>query len=47
MATKEAAVFVVDMGKSMAEKKNGRDVSDFEWSMTYFWDRVTNIVWSF
>lgn len=44
MADKEATVYIVDVGRSMAECRNGRSVTDFEWAMQYVWDRITGTV---
>lgn len=44
MADKEATVYIVDLGSSMAECNNGRTVSDLEWSMRYVWDKITTTV---
>lgn len=44
MAGKEATVFIVDVGKSMNEKRQGRHVTDLEWSLGYVWDKITETV---
>jgi ATP-dependent DNA helicase 2 subunit 2 len=44
MAEKEATVYIVDVGRSMGEKRNGRPVTDLEWAMQYVWDRITATV---
>lgn len=44
MAEKEATVYIVDIGKSMGERHNGRAISDLEWAMQYVWDRITTTV---
>src|SRR5687767_5995103 len=44
MADKEATVFIIDLGSSMAESHNGRSQSDLDWSMTYVWDKITDIL---
>ncbi|KAF7177234.1 hypothetical protein CNMCM7691_005056 [Aspergillus felis] len=44
MAEKEATVYIVDVGRSMGEKRNGRSVTDLEWAMQYVWDRITATV---
>ncbi|KAL1959864.1 hypothetical protein VTO42DRAFT_1009 [Malbranchea cinnamomea] len=44
MAEKEATVYIVDVGASMAECHNGRDVSDLDWAMQYVWDKITTTV---
>ncbi len=44
MADKEATVYIVDVGKSMGATHHGRPESDFDWAMTYVWDKITNTV---
>lgn len=44
MADKEATVYIIDMGMSMSEKHNGRNVSDLDWAMTYVWEKITSTV---
>jgi ATP-dependent DNA helicase 2 subunit 2 len=44
MAEKEATVYIVDVGKSMSEKNNGRDESDLDFAMRYVWDKITAAV---
>jgi ATP-dependent DNA helicase 2 subunit 2 len=44
MAQKEATVYIVDLGHSMGEKRNGRDISDLDWALTYIWDKITATV---
>ena len=44
MADKEATVYIVDVGRSMAHTGNGRNVSDLEWAMQYVWDKITTTV---
>ncbi|KAJ9221879.1 hypothetical protein DTO027B5_4632 [Paecilomyces variotii] len=44
MADKEATVYIVDVGKSMGRKRNGRDLSDLDWAMQYVWDKITTTV---
>ena len=44
MADKEATVYIVDMGASMGEKRNGRKESDLDWAMTYVWEKITSTV---
>jgi ATP-dependent DNA helicase 2 subunit 2 len=46
MSDKEATVYIVDVGKSMGERRNGRDITDLEWAMKYVWDCITNTVGS-
>lgn len=40
MAEKEATVYIVDVGQSMGEKRNGRTETDLQWSMRYVWDKI-------
>ena len=47
MADKEATVYIVDVGKPMGDKHNGRNVSDLDWAMTYVWDKITSTVGGF
>ncbi|KAG6038530.1 hypothetical protein E4U41_004123 [Claviceps citrina] len=44
MADKEATVFILDLGASMAAHHSGRNESDLDWSMRYVWDKITDIV---
>lgn len=44
MADKEATVYIVDLGSSMADCHNGRIVPDMNWSMQYVWDRISTTV---
>ncbi|KKY16807.1 putative ku family dna [Phaeomoniella chlamydospora] len=44
MADKEATVYIVDVGKSMSHKSNGRTETNFEFAMRYVWDRITTTV---
>ncbi|EEH48879.2 uncharacterized protein PADG_04958 [Paracoccidioides brasiliensis Pb18] len=44
MADKEATVYIVDVGKSMANCHHGRSISDLEWAMRYVWDKITTTV---
>ena len=44
MADKEATVYVVDVGKSMAQKHGGRKQSDLDWTMLYIWDKITTVM---
>ncbi|KGO71826.1 DNA helicase, ATP-dependent, Ku type [Penicillium italicum] len=44
MAEKEATVYIVDMGRSMGERRHGRPMTDLEWAMQYVWDRITATV---
>ncbi|KAK4692180.1 ATP-dependent DNA helicase 2 subunit 2, partial [Lecanoromycetidae sp. Uapishka_2] len=44
MTEKEATVYIVDMGRSMGARHNGRKESDLDWAMTYVWDKITSTV---
>lgn len=44
MADKEATVYVIDLGKSMADCHNGRDESDLDFGMRYVWDKISTTV---
>ncbi|KAI5465546.1 SPOC like C-terminal domain-containing protein [Mariannaea sp. PMI_226] len=44
MAEKEATVFILDLGSSMAGTHSGRSESDLDWSLQYVWDKITDIV---
>ncbi|KAB8343035.1 hypothetical protein FH972_022629 [Carpinus fangiana] len=44
MAEKEATVYVVDLGKSMGEKRNSRNETDLDWCMKYVWDKITTTI---
>ena len=44
MAQKEATVYILDLGRSMGEKRHGRGKSNFDWSMEYIWDKITTTV---
>lgn len=44
MATKEATVYIVDVGSSMGMRNHGREVTDLEWAMEYVWDKITTTV---
>lgn len=44
MAGKEATVYLLDLGKSMGEKRHGRHQTDLEWALEYVWDKITNTV---
>ncbi|KAI2642645.1 Ku70/Ku80 N-terminal alpha/beta domain-containing protein [Xylaria nigripes] len=44
MADKEATVYILDLGSSMAGCHNGRTETDLDWSMRYVWDKVSNTV---
>lgn len=44
MADKEATVYILDLGLSMADCHNGRTESDLDWSMRYVWDKISTTV---
>lgn len=44
MADKEATIFILDVGSTMAQRHSGRSESDLDWSMRYVWDKITDIV---
>ncbi|KKA28187.1 hypothetical protein TD95_003720 [Thielaviopsis punctulata] len=44
MAEKEAWVFVIDMGRSMAAIGPSRDQSNLDFGMRYIWDKISHIV---
>ncbi|KAF1834420.1 SPOC domain-like protein [Decorospora gaudefroyi] len=44
MAGKEATVYILDLGRSMGEKRHGRDQTDLEWALEYVWDKITTTV---
>ena len=44
MAEKEAIVFIVDLGSTMASCNSGRSESDLDWSMRFVWDKISHIV---
>ncbi|KAI1822319.1 Ku70/Ku80 N-terminal alpha/beta domain-containing protein [Xylaria intraflava] len=44
MADKEATVYILDLGSSMADCRNGRTESDLDWSMRYVWDKISTTV---
>lgn len=44
MADKEATVYIIDVGKSMKKRNQGREESDLDWAMRYVWDKITTTV---
>ncbi|PSN67954.1 ATP-dependent DNA helicase-like protein II [Corynespora cassiicola Philippines] len=44
MAQKEATVYIVDLGRSMGERRHGRDKTNLEWALDYVWDKITTTV---
>ena len=41
MADKQATVYIIDQGRSMGQKHNGRAESDLDYGMRYIWDKIT------
>jgi ATP-dependent DNA helicase 2 subunit 2 len=44
MADKEATVYIIDVGETMADCHNGRTESDLDFSMRYVWDKISTTV---
>jgi ATP-dependent DNA helicase 2 subunit 2 len=44
MAEKEATIFIIDVGSTMANANSGRKDSDLDWSMRFVWDKISHIV---
>jgi ATP-dependent DNA helicase 2 subunit 2 len=44
MAAKEATVYIVDCGATMAERSHGRKQTNLEYALEYVWDRITATV---
>jgi ATP-dependent DNA helicase 2 subunit 2 len=44
MAGKESTVYIVDLGRSMGEKRHSRDHTDLDWALDYVWDKITTTV---
>jgi len=44
MADKEATVFILDLGSTMAQSHSGREESNLEYSMRFVWDKISDIV---
>ncbi|PBP26561.1 putative ATP-dependent DNA helicase II subunit 2 [Diplocarpon rosae] len=42
--SKEATIFVVDLGATTAECHNGRLISDLEYGMQYVWEKIAEIM---
>lgn len=40
MADKEATVYIVDLGATMAECHGGRSETQLDWAMKYVWDKI-------
>jgi ATP-dependent DNA helicase 2 subunit 2 len=44
MADKEATVYILDLGSSMAGCHHERVESDLDWTMRYVWDKISTTV---
>lgn len=44
MADKEATVYIVDLGQTMADCNSGRNESDLDWAMGWVWDKISTTV---
>lgn len=44
MSNKEATVYIINVGKSMGLRHNGRELSDLEYGMMYVWDSLTRLI---
>lgn len=44
MTDKEATVYIVDVGKSMGRKNQGRQQTDLDWVLQYVWDKIMTTV---
>lgn len=44
MASKEATVYIVDVGSSMGECKSGRQETNLDFALEYVWDKITTTV---
>lgn len=44
MASKEATVFVLDLGATMGSTNESRNEIDLDWGMRYVWDKITTIM---
>ncbi len=42
MASKDATVYVIDIGESMGECRNGRIETDLEYGMRYVWEKIAS-----
>jgi ATP-dependent DNA helicase 2 subunit 2 len=41
MASKEATVYIVDVGETMGERSNGRTQTNLDFALEYVWDKIT------
>ncbi|KAG4413194.1 hypothetical protein IFR04_013659 [Cadophora malorum] len=44
MASKEAIIYVVDLGSTTGDCHNGRTISDLDYGMEYVWDKIATIM---
>lgn len=44
MAGKESTIYILDLGRSMGERRHGRDHTDLDWALDYVWDKITTTV---
>ncbi|KAA8894251.1 putative Ku family DNA helicase [Sphaerosporella brunnea] len=44
MADKQATIYIVDVGKSMGQKRHFRQKTDLEYALEYVWDRITTTI---
>lgn len=44
MASKEATVYIVDVGSTMGERSHGRQGTNLDWALQYVWDRLTTSI---
>lgn len=44
MASKEATVYIVDVGSSMGETSSGRQETNLDFALQYVWDKITTTV---
>lgn len=40
MASKEATIYIVDVGNSMGRRQHGREETNLEYAMSYVWDKL-------
>jgi len=45
MGDKECNVFIIDLGRSMGQKRHDREQTDLDYSLQYVWDKITNYVY--
>ncbi|KAG4440232.1 hypothetical protein IFR05_004311 [Cadophora sp. M221] len=44
MASKEATIYIVDLGSTTGDCHNGRTISDLDYAMEYVWDKLATIM---